>query len=148
MADEVQFKSFSRARPKIEFDAGPDEERFEAYPVMPPTMLQEMLTVVKRVRTVGTDKDENRVAQSFDMMRDFFELTLVDESYTRFVKKMGDKNTGVQIDECMEIFQWLVERYGLRPSASSTSSSAGSPSGVDGTSSTVGASLEESDPSS
>lgn len=147
MADEVQFKSFSKARPKIEFDAGPDEERFEAYPVMPPTMLQELLAVIRQVRTVG-GVDEEKAVKTFTMLSDFFKLVLVDESYSRFQNKMSDRISGVQIDECTEIFQWLVERYGLRPSESSTSSSAGSPSGVDGTSSTAGAPLEESDPSS
>ncbi len=147
MADDVQFKSFARARPKIEFDCGPDAEVFEAYPVMPPTQLQEMLNIIKRVRSVGTD-DTDRAAKSFQMMEDFFQLILRDESYTRFQKKLQDKENGVQIDELMEVFQWLIERYGLRPSQSPNSSSDGSPSGVGGSSSMDGASREGSDPSS
>lgn len=144
---EVQFRSFSKARPKIEFAAGPDEETFEAYPVMPPTKLQEMLEVIKRVRSVGGD-DSDRAARSFVMLREFFEQVLRDESYSRFVKKLEDVENGVQLEECMDIFQWLVECYGLRPTTSSPSSSAGLPSGGDGTSSTDGAQAKGSDPSS
>lgn len=139
MADEVQFKSFSRPRPKIEFGAGPDDEHFEAYPVMPPVMLQELVNIIRNVRTAGDIDNEDKMTATLGMLNEFFSLVLKDESYTRFQKKMANKESGVQIDEIMDIFNWMIEQYGLRPTSSSSSSSAGSPSGDDGNSSTDGA---------
>lgn len=144
---EVQFKSFSKPRPKIEFDCGPDAEVFEAYPVMPPAGLQEMISIVRQVRSISTD-DAERSNRALKILDDFFELVLVDESIDRFKKKMQDKKSGVQLDDIMDIFHWLIERYGLRPTESPSPSSTGSPSGDGGTSSTGGAQLAESVPSS
>jgi hypothetical protein len=145
--DSVVFKSFSKPRPPIKFAAGPDEEVFECYPVMPPARLQELMNLIKQVRTTDTS-DDSRLESSLKMLSDFFEQVLRDEYIDKFKKKLSDRVNGIQIDEGMDIFQWLIERYGLRPSTSSASSSAGSPSGVDGNSSTDGVSPEGSDPSS
>lgn len=144
--DVVVFKNFSRPRPRLRFAAGPDEEEFEAYPVMPPVRLQELMGIIRAARSVDTS-DESKADRAIKMFEDFFVEVLLDESIDRFRKKLSDRMKGVQLEEAYDIFQWLIERYGLRPTQSSSPSSTGSPSGDDGKSSTDGVSLEGSDPS-
>lgn len=77
---------------------------------------------------------------------EFLDLVLEPESALRFAERMRSTVDPITMEQATEVFQWLLGEYGNRPTKPSNSSAA-SPEG-NGTSSTVGAQLETSIPSS
>lgn len=76
----------------------------------------------------------------------FFDTILFDESAAELRRRVDDKVRPFGAEMLRPVLQWLLEEYGLRPTEPSSPSSSTSPDD-DGTSSTVGAQPEESNPS-
>jgi hypothetical protein len=115
---------FSRKRKRVVFTADGDE--FIAYPSIPAEVLIEWSLDNKPGET---DRMTN--------IRSFFEMCLQPDSYAQFNKRLSDPTNPLDLNQCDEISDYLMEEYGMRPVKASDSSSTGLDSLAGGTSSTV-----------
>lgn len=135
MADtDVRFKDFTKKRPPVFFTIG--EQRFDCYQALPVETMQE---ITKKAEVVNT-------GNAMTALTEFFELVMQPEAVIRLKAMMSDKVDPLEMDQATDIFMWLLEVYGLRPTTSSSGSSAGLPTDGAGTPSTDGVSLAESTP--
>lgn len=141
MTDEVIFRDFTQKRSPIAF--GLDGQRFYCVKALSADALQDLMRPLRGGKLQAALKDES-VDDVMDIIRDMFEIFLLDDSFPSFLEKLRDKNDPVDVNQIVEIVSWVVERYAARPTQPSPSSSDGSPSGDGGTSSTAGAQLAES----
>jgi len=128
----VKFKDFSKKRVPINFMV--DGETFHCMPALSVEVMQEV--ALKAGDVTNTT--------AFSSMTEFFGNVLQPESFIRLKAKMSDKVEPLELDQATDIFLWLLEVYGLRPTTSSSGSSDGSPTDGAGTTSTAGASPEVS----
>ena len=133
-------KSFSRSRPKIQFDI--DGDVFTAAPGLPAGTLAEF-----GIRYADAVSDSG-IKQQYDSLSAVIRLVLLPESYERFTARMTDSERPIDLEQLNEVIVWLLEQYGLRPTGPSSVSSNGSPALGPGTSSTDGAQAAGSTPSS
>jgi hypothetical protein len=131
VAEPVKFKDFTRKRTPIFFTI--EEERFDCIVGLPVETLQE---VALRAGDVNN-------TNAYDSMKEFFKLVIQPESVDRLLAMMKDRDNPLEMEQATDIFMWLLEVYGLRPTTSSSGSSDGSPTDGAGTLSTVGASAGE-----
>lgn len=131
--DSVDIVDFTLPVKLIRFKI--DNDVFEAHAALGLPMMQDLIKVAKALGDAG--KDGNYAA-----ITDVFTELLTDESGPRFVQRVQSRGSDA-IDvrkQLIPILYWLLERYGLRPTRPSSVSSTGSPSGIDGTTSTAGSS--------
>jgi hypothetical protein len=150
-----EIKDFSISAEPIRFRVSPDV--FEAFPVLSLPVTREMAKLGAVAQAAGGDASQ--MAEKIDVFLRFFDQVLYPASARRFAERAKPAVTDDMPDEekarvlsegldlqrqIMPIFQWLLEQYGLRPTAPSSTSSAGSTDG--GTASTAGAQPAESTP--
>jgi hypothetical protein len=70
------------------------------------------------------------------LLKQALKFVLLPESYERFSARLKDRHNPIDDDQLADVVLWLLEQYGLRPTAPSQPSSDGSPSPESGTSST------------
>jgi len=75
---------------------------------------------------------------------EFFDVMLTDESAKLMQDRLRSKTNPLDINQALEIIEYLTEEIGARPTVPSSSSSDGSATGETGTSSMVGAASEVS----
>lgn len=80
---------------------------------------------------------EAEVAKQPEIFADLFRLILNDESITVFLARMRDRDNPISLTQVTDILPWLMEKYGMRPTGPSESSSDGSAPPASGTSSTA-----------
>jgi hypothetical protein len=135
--DAVSIKDFTVKRKRIAFRV--DNDVFEAYAVLGLPLLQDLMETSKTLQTMLKE-------QNFEALFTLFDKLLFPDSAKRFRERAmatGDDAIGVQT-QLVPILHFLLEEYGLRPTQPSSESSAGSPSGTDGTTSTAGSSQLDS----
>jgi hypothetical protein len=121
-------RDFTRPRKRITFTI--DDDTFEATPVLPGELLVEFVTAYN-----DTAKVES-IAEHVALLKQALKFVLLPESYERFSARLKDRHNPIDDDQLADVVLWLLEQYGLRPTAPSQPSSDGSPSPESGTSST------------
>ena len=86
-----------------------------------------------KCQSAETASDIAKKPETFTQMID---LVLRDESANRFKARMEDKDSPITMKQIMDVLPWLMEKYGLRPSEPSSTSSPGFETPDDGTNST------------
>lgn len=124
-----QIKDFSRPRPKVAFTI--DGDTFDAAPAIPAETLAEFAT---RYENAG---DADTARSQYQTLVSVLELVLLPHSYALLQERLRDRERPVDLDQLNDIIVWLMERYGLRPTQPSPTSSDGPASPVSGTSSTA-----------
>jgi hypothetical protein len=127
----VNFKSFKKERPPVFFTLGDaPEDRYDCYPAL-------SLPVLQEIALIGANFDINNAVKSF---ADFFGAVMPEEAARRIAHKMEfDRVDPIDKEQALEIMNWLLEVYGLRPTQPSSDTSAGSPTDGSGSDSTAGA---------
>lgn len=120
-------RDFTRKRERLVFRI--DDDLFEAAPAIPGDMLTEF---AKRYANVG----DAPLEQQLNVMKDALSLVLLPESHARFTKRLSDVENPIELEQTVEVVQWLMECYGRRPTQPSSTSASGPPSPASGTSST------------
>lgn len=111
-----------------------NDDIFDAAPQLP----LGLLSMVPKFKTIGAAPEAAK-----DTLLEFFDEILLDGSAARFRARVDDKKKPIGMQQMMNIIEWLLEEYGLRPTQPSSDSSITWP-GLAGTSSTDGASATES----
>lgn len=142
MAEEVQFRDFTRKRKPVRFKI--DDDMFECVPALGTEDIQALVTVFRGTQTEGDDVDEiDRTTAVITKIREAFRLFLLPESYEIFLRRLGDRKNPIDALQLLEIVQWIVEIYTKRPTEPSSNSSSGSQIADGGTDSTAGVQLNE-----
>lgn len=136
---EQTTKSFSRNRPKIQFEV--DGDIFTAASGLPAGTLAEF-----GVRYADAASDKG-IKEQFETLSQVLSLVLLPDSYALFSERLSDRTRPIDLDQLNDVIVWLLEQYGLRPTVPSSDSSSGSPLPEPGTSSTDGAPATVSTPS-
>lgn len=141
-------KDFSSKPRVVEFAV--DGEVYRGRPYLP---AQTMVDFTLRVEAMG---EAATGSDGFKTMMESLEMVLMPDSYRKLTGRMKDPLADlpeeeraavtelpykpIELPQLDEILKWLMEEYGLRPTQSSSDSSAGSPDPASGTSSTDGTS--------
>lgn len=120
-------KDFTRKRERLVFRI--DDDTFEAATAIPGDMLTEFAT---RYADIGSAPVEQQLA----VMKDALSLVLLPESHAQFTKRLSDLEHPIELEQTVEVVQWLMEVYGNRPTQPSSPSASGQPSPESGTNST------------
>jgi hypothetical protein len=112
-------------------------EYFNAVPALPALHLVQFANAMEQM-------DEKDAGEQAHVFKDIYELVLTEESAERFIARMSDKNDPISLPQAMEIVEWIMSEFGMRPTQPSEASSDQSASPGDGTSSTPSASNGES----
>jgi hypothetical protein len=129
--DHVIIKDFTIKEKRIAFRI--DDDVFEAYGVLGVPLLQELVEMSEGLSKMVSEK-------KYDGIFDIFGKILYPDSAKRFKERglaIGDDAIDVR-RQVLPILHYLLEKYGVRPTQPSSSSSTGSPDEIDGTSSTLG----------
>lgn len=138
-------RDFTRTPKVIEFRI--DDDVFRCHPVLPADVLMDFA-----VKAEGMG-DNPSGEQGIQAMLDVLQATLLPEHFQRFRERMRDPAKAAEearaagraapapyvpigLDQVSEIVPWIMEEYGLRPTAPSEDSSDGSSSPESGISST------------
>lgn len=138
--DDVEIKDFTLKQKRIKFKI--DNDIFEATRVVGLPLMQDL---VKVTRGMGKMSDSG----DFSAIPAIFNELLLPASAQRFSERLqakGDDAIDVR-QQLLPVLQYLLEKFGLRPTQLSSESSPGSPGETDGITSTDGSSAEASTPS-
>lgn len=133
MSDDVVFKDFTRKRKEVRFTVG--DESFELLPTLPIPVMQEFLAIAKKIdgKSVGPET-------LTDVMH-IFDLVLKGDSAPRFAARVASlEDDNIDLEQSMDIVQWMMEHYSKRPTVLPANSSDSSPGETVGTISTAGVS--------
>lgn len=136
--EEVEIRDFTIKKKRIKFKI--DDDVFEATNILGVSTMQDLVNTASELQEMLKNKD-------FTGLEKLFSELLLPDSAKRFNERMrakGDEAIDVR-RQLLPIIHYLLERFGLRPTQPSLASPAGSPSEANGTSSTAGSSLTESD---
>lgn len=140
-------RSFTVDREPVEVEMGGDW--FSAPPVIPPAVLGDMLDAGERIAEIQNTQglsQKDQLAQMMKILDEVFGLVLVSDSATHFHERLYSRTDPLDLTrEVMPALEWLVEEFTDRPTEPSPPSSTGRSDG--GTSSTPGASVKASTPS-
>jgi hypothetical protein len=125
----TEIRDFTKKRKPIIFREGDDV--FHAAPGLPAQVMLEFATRFQGMSIEAT------VDQQLEAFTSVLEIALLPESYKRFAERMADRENPIEIDQIEEIITWLMEQYGLRPTALPSVSSDGQPAPEPGTTSTA-----------
>lgn len=126
MTDDVRFKDFTKKRKPVFFTV--EGERFDCYAAIALPSLQEIVEVSRNFST-------ETAVESFAA---FFAIVMEPENAARMEVLLRDKKNPLDQEQAVEIMQWLLEVYGLRPTQPLSESSPGSPTDNAGTPSEAG----------
>lgn len=121
---------FSTRRRSIRFRV--DEDVFEAAPDIATDLALDYAEKVEIIGSRTATADEQK-----DVIHSLVRMVLFPSSAARFIERLGDQKNPIGQAKVGEIFRWLFEEYGLRPTESDSASSTGSVSLDAGTNSTV-----------
>lgn len=120
-------RDFTRKREQLTFRI--DNDVFEATPAIPGDLLTEFAT---RYSNIG----DAPVREQLNVMKDALSLVLLPESHARFTKRLSDLENPIELEQTVDVVQWLMEVYGKRPTQPSSPSADGPPNPEPGTNST------------
>jgi hypothetical protein len=149
VADTANFRDFTKKRPDIYFLLNGD--RFDCRKALTPKKLQLAMRSFKSIKAeFDAVKDEGLDSDNTPDLISKISAVLVHflkpESYQRFELMINEDEPDepVDIQQLMEILQWVLESIAGRPTTPSPESTDSSPSDGTGTSLTAGAQLEAS----
>lgn len=121
-----------------------DGDVFEAPPVLGPVQILELVALSKNVSAMAATGDPSAAVKA---IQDVFDEILTEDSAAKFAALLVSRDRPIDLQrQIVPILLWLLEEYGMRPTApSSDSSNISTADG--GTSSTDGAPPSESTPS-
>lgn len=132
-------KDFSRevvVRFKINHVGGPQKgqpEFFDGVPGLPALALIEFASLYEKLDNTANAEEFERIVN----------IVLTDDSATRFLGRLRDKDDPISLTQLMDVLPWLMEQYGMRPTPPSGDSSTPLPNPDGGTSSTQTATSEQ-----
>jgi hypothetical protein len=121
-----EMKDFSRPKRAIKFKV--DDDVFEATPELAAALVVEFAEEAELI-----DKDATRPAELIGVMGNLLNRVLLPSSAERLMARLKDTKNPIGIERLLEIIEWLLEQYGLRPTPPDSDSSAGVLSPEDGT---------------
>lgn len=128
-------RDFTRQPKVIEFQI--DADVFRCHPRLP---AQVLIDFALKADAMG---DSPTGEQGIQAMLDVLQATLMPEHFSRFRARMGDAGNPIDFAQVNEVVPWIMEEYGLRPTAPSGESSDGPSSQESGTSLTASTSPVE-----
>jgi len=110
-----QVKDFSGRSDPVQFRVNDDV--FNAAPNIPTHSAFRLMDMAK---SIGNDEVETE--EQFQRLVEFFELVLMQDSAKVFVDGLSSTEKPIGIRQCLDIMQWLMGEWGLRPTRSSSDS--------------------------
>lgn len=136
--DEVpNFTSSVDIHFRLDHVGGPDKgkpEIFQGVPNLPALDLIDFATTMEKL--------EEKDGLDREAMIGIIKIVLEDDSANRFIDRLGSKADPISLGQLMDVLPFLMERYGMRPPASSGPSSPSAPSPDAGTNSPPSASSQ------
>lgn len=149
MSDTVNYRDFTKRRPSIGF--GLNGQEFECRKALTPKKLQLAMRSFRAIKqefesVVNAGINEANAPDLLGKIASVLVHFLKTESYQRFEEMLNEEEPDepVDVQQLMEILQWVLEQMMGRPTKPSSDSTPTSPSDGTGTSLTAGAQLEES----
>lgn len=130
----VDFKDFEEREEPHYFRVG--TEQFSAVPSLGIATMARLGKMQVQLTSLGAGQNTN-VEQVIVMMITIFDELLLEDSAERFRTRLTSKDRPMSFTTVVNIINWLLECYGLRPTLPSSSSSS-SPAASTSTSSTPG----------
>lgn len=128
MSDSVVLKDFSKKREVPRFML--DGHEYVLYRAL-------SIPSIQQLTKIGADFKLETAVESLSL---FFELIMEEQYSRKLIEKLTvDKIEPLEVDQAVDIMNWALEKYGMRPTQSSSDSSNGSPTDGDGTRSADGA---------
>lgn len=118
---------FSKPRKRVAFRI--DDDVFEAPPAIPAMVL---LDYAKRFNGVNTETEDPDL--QMQIMVDLLKFILKPPSFERFVSRLSDVEEPIELDQIQTSIEYLMGKYGLRPTQPPSTSAPGSDNPADGTS--------------
>ncbi len=143
MTETTVFRDFTVKRRRIHFVI--DGEEFDARKALSVAKLQAAMT---KFRSAQGEVEAVTADTILEKLSGALELVLKPESYQRFIIMMNDEDRDEPIDvpQLMDIFQWLIGQYSVRPTEALPDSSTSSETDNAGTDSPAGAPHQVSTP--
>lgn len=117
---DVNYRDFTKAKKSVEFQI--DDDMFVAPKVLPIPVLQQLAGAADALKT------NTSTVAALSQIVEIFDIVLIDSSAVRLRERINSKEEPVDLEQLTDILFWLLEVYGLRPTQSSSDSSAGLPS--------------------
>lgn len=124
---DVEVKDFSN-RADVQFRI--DDDLFQGVPNIAALQLLEFANLSDQL-TDASMADQPKIFKAL------VDLLLTPDSALRFSERMGDRENPISIIQVQQVIEWLMERYGMRPTQPSGDSSSGSATPDAGTSLTA-----------
>lgn len=131
----VEFKDFESSETPIGFRVGSDE--FLAVPGVGIGTMADMVNAYTQLSTINRidTTDPQSMLRAIDAIKGIFTLLLLDDdNATRFNNRLTSRTKPISVPTLMNIIQWLLEKYGLRPTTPSVASSTADGADVSSTS--------------
>ncbi|MDJ1137927.1 hypothetical protein [Streptomyces iconiensis] len=128
-------RDFSRPRERKQFVI--DDDTFEACRALPGEDFVVFIGHFEEFDGAGSWRD------NFKAVVAALELVLLPDSFARARARLSDKEHPIELDQIVEVLEWLVGEYADRPTQPSSDSSDGSDDQESGTSSTESTPPEE-----
>lgn len=145
--DEVDVVDFSISRKSKVFRL--EDDVFHAYPMIPIPAMQIMMRAAREMGAAFNEEaaTDDAIASLTSKIGDMFNALLPAAEAKIMRDRLASSDGRVAVDlrqQVMPIINWLMGKYGLRPTEPPAESSTGLPAGGTGTGSTAGAQPEES----
>jgi hypothetical protein len=127
---DPEVKDFTVPVKPIKFRVAPDI--FEAVGAIPGGLLMEFGAAAEQLGEV-------KLTEQLSLFNQMFSLVLDDDSVELFIQRMRDKKNPITLGQAMDITNWLMEKYGMRPTQPSEASSDGQAPPASGTNLTASA---------
>lgn len=127
MTEPTTIRDFTEQHERLVFRI--DDDVFEAARALPGKVLARFAARFADIENTAPDK-------AMDAITDALGLVLLPESNALFQKRLDDVANPISLDQAGRVIEWLMERYGQRPTEPSSPSATGSSSPESGMSST------------
>lgn len=122
-----ELPDFSKPRTRVAFKI--DNDVFEAPPAIPAMVLMDY---AKRFNTADAEKLDPE--EQLKIMLDLLSVILKAPSYERFVERLSSKEEPIELDQVQTSIEYLMGKYGMRPTQPPSISSPGPVDQAGGTS--------------
>lgn len=144
----IRMKDFSVQARVVEFTVdGPEGKVFRGKPHLAAQTMIDFTLKAEKIDQENTTQEEG-----LQMTLDALRMVLMPDSFKEFQERMkeppadasgpGADYVPIELPQMMEILQWVMGEYGMRPTTSPSESSDGQPDPESGTSSTASTSDE------
>ena len=120
-----ELPDFSKPRTRVAFKI--DNDIFEAPPAIPAMILMDY---AKRFNTAEAEKLDPE--EQLKIMMDLLSVILKPPSYERFIARLSDQDEPIELDQVQTSIEYLMGKYGMRPTQPPSTSSPGPSNQADG----------------